>query len=109
MDAGSFRYKIDINIASYTQNNDFGNQVPSYTINNVWAHIKYNAANEKLEEGILSAMQLAVFTVRYSEAIKAVTAKDQIIYDGNTFDIKSIVKKGLGNKSLIEITGIFRE
>jgi head-tail adaptor len=109
MDAGSFRYKIALNIASFTQDTDYGGVKAAYSITNVWAHIKEVAADEKLTDGIFSSRTKAIFTLRYDSTVNAVSSRDSITYDNSTYEIKSVIKKGLGNKSLIEITAIASE
>lgn len=109
MDAGLFRYKIQVNLKTFTQETNYGGFNEANTNVDKYASIKWVQAKEKLSGGILSSVRQAVFTIRYSENVKSVNAKDTITYDSNEFDIQSVGYKGQGNKAYIEIIAQTKE
>mgnify|MGYP003658342531 CR=1 FL=1 len=105
MNSGLLKYRITLNLKSFSQESDYGgmNDVESNILK--WSAIKWVQAKEKLTGGVLSNIRQAVFTIRYSDNVKAITSRDSITYDGNIFDIQSVSYKGQSNKSFIEIIG----
>ena len=55
MDSGLFRYKIQVNLKSFTQRSDYGSYDESNTDVNKFAAIKWVQAKEKLSGGILQS------------------------------------------------------
>ena len=109
MDSGLFRYKIQVNLKSFTQRSDYGSYDESNTDVNKFAAIKWVQAKEKLSGGILQSVKQAVFTIRYSDNVKNISARDTITYDNNEFDIQGVCYKGQGNKAYIEIIAQTKE
>lgn len=109
MDAGLFRYKIQINLKAFSQESAFGGYTESITNVDKFASIKWVQAKEKLNGGILQSIRQAVFTIRYSDNVKNVNAKDTITYNSDVFDIQGVSYKGQGNKAYIEIIGQTKE
>jgi head-tail adaptor len=66
-------------------------------------------AKEKLSGGILQSVRQAVFTIRYSDNVKNINAKDSITYNSDEFDIQGVSYKGQGNKAYIEIIAQTKE
>jgi head-tail adaptor len=109
MDAGLFRYKIQVNLKTFTQETEYGGFSAADTNVNKYAAIKWVQAKEKLSGGILSSVRQAVFTIRYDSVVKNVSAKDTITYDSDEFDIQGVSYKGQGNKAYIEIIAQTKE
>jgi SPP1 family predicted phage head-tail adaptor len=109
MDAGLFRYKIQLNLKTFSQESDYGGFTDAITNVDKYASIKWVQAKEKLSGGILSSVRQAVFTIRYDSVVKSVNAKDTITYDNDIFDIQGVSYKGQGNKAYIEIIGQTKE
>lgn len=109
MDSGLFRYKIQVNLKSFTQRSDYGSYDESNTNVNKFAAIKWVQAKEKLSGGIFESIKQAVFTIRYSDNVKNINSKDTITYNNDEFDIQSVSYKGQGNKAYIEIIAQTKE
>ena len=109
MDAGLFRYKIQLNLKTFGQESDYGGYTESNTNVDKYAAIKWVQAKEKLSWGIMQSVRQAIFTIRYSDNVKTVNAKDTITYDSNEFDIQGVSYKGQGNKAYIEIIAQTKE
>lgn len=109
MEAGLFRYKIQLNLKSFTQETAYGGFTESVTNVDKFASIKWVQAKEKLSGGILQSVRQAVFTIRYSDNVKDVNAKDTITYNSDVFDIQGVSYKGQGNKAYIEIIAQTKE
>lgn len=110
MDAGLFRYKIQVNLKTFNQDPDYGGpKTQSVNSLNKFASIKWVQAKEKLSGGILQSVRQAVFTIRYSENVKSINAKDSITYNSDEFDIQGVSYKGQGNKAYIEIIAQTKE
>ena len=109
MDAGLFRYKIQLNLKTFTQETEYGGNTEAITNVDKYASIKWVQAKEKFSGGILSSVRQAVFTIRYSDNVKAINSKDSITYNSNLFDIQGVSYKGQGNKAYIEIIAQTKE
>ena len=109
MDAGLFRYRIELNLKAFAQETDYGGLTQTDTDVDKWAAIKWVQAKEKLQGGIFSSVRQALFTIRYSDNVNTVNARDTITYDSSIFDIQSVAFKGTGNKAYIEIIAQARE
>lgn len=109
MDAGLFRYKIQLNLKAFTQETDYGGFTVADTNVDKWASIKWVQAKEKLAGGIFSSVRQAVFIIRYDDAVKNINARDTITYDSDEFDIQGVSYKGQGNKAYIEIIAQTKE
>mgnify|MGYP003108871369 CR=1 FL=1 len=103
MDAGLFRYKIQLNLKTFTQETDYGGFTESITNVDKYASIKWVQAKEKLSGGILQSVRQAVFIIRYNRDVRNIDAKDTITYNNDIFDIQGVSYKGQGNKAYIEI------
>lgn len=68
----------------------------------VWASKTDVSDGERLRADQVSANLTARFVVRWSSFTADLTAKDRIIYAGETFDIFGI--KGIGRREGLEIT-----
>jgi SPP1 family predicted phage head-tail adaptor len=109
MDAGQFRYRIELNLKAFSQETDYGGLTESDTNVDKWAAMKWVQAKEKLQGGIFSSVRQATFTIRYSDNVSAVNSRDTITFDSSIFDIQSVAYKGLGNKTYIELIAQARE
>jgi len=109
MDAGLFRYRIELNLKAFGQEVNYGGPTETATNLNKWAAVKWVQAKEKLEGGIFSSVRQAVFTIRYSDDVEAVNARDTITYESSVFDIQSVAYRGQGNKAYIELIAQARD
>lgn len=103
MNSGKLKYKITLNLVSFVQDSVYGSQRGTDSPVIVWADVRYIKAKERVEGGIRESVQDAVFKIRYSPDVSAITERDNISYDGTAYDINSISFGGQSNREYIEI------
>ena len=72
----------------------------------VWAEYSHVSDGEKARAGEVSSDIMARFTVRYSVSINTIDTRDQILFDGRTWDIRGV--KEIGRNVDLEITAVAR-
>ena len=87
--------------------NGFGEPLDEWTtLATVWAHVAPVSDGERWRAGETLAAKLCRFTIRWSTLAAAINPRDQIEYDGRTWDIQGV--KTLGRREMIEITAAAR-
>jgi len=106
MDAGRLDRRIVLKRRKSGENG-FGEPVDEWTtVATVWAHAAPVSDGERWRAGETLASRINRFTVRYSETAAGLDPRDQIEYDGRTWDIQGI--KEIGRRELLEITAAAR-
>lgn len=106
MDAGRLDRRIVLKTRK-SGTNALGEPVDEWrTVATVWASVVPVSDGERWRAGETLASRLSRFTVRYSEATAALDPRDQIEYDGRTWDIQGI--KEIGRREMLEITAAAR-
>lgn len=87
--------------------NSFGEPVDIWTaIATVWANAAPVSDAERTRAGETLASRMCRFTIRWSSALASVDPRDQIEFDGQTWDIRGI--KEIGRRELLELTASAR-
>jgi SPP1 family predicted phage head-tail adaptor len=87
--------------------NGFGEPLDEWTtLATVWAHVAPVSDGERWRAGETLAAKLCRFTIRWSSTVSALDPRDQIEYDGRTWDIQGV--KEIGRREMIEITAAAR-
>lgn len=106
MDAG----RLDRRIVLKTRKagtNAFGEPVDEWdTLATVWANVVPVSDGERLRAGETLAAKRSRFTIRYSSAVSGIDPRDQLVYDGRTYDIDGV--KEIGRREMLEITASAR-
>ena len=106
MDAGRLDRKIVLKRRK-SGTNGFGEPVDEWAVlATVWAHVAPVSDGERWRAGETLASKLCRFTIRWSERVSVLDPRDQIQYDGRTWDIQGT--KELGRREMIEITAAAR-
>lgn len=106
MDAGRLDRRIVLKTRK-TGTNSFGEPVDEWTtVATVWAHVVPVSDGERWRAGETLASRLNRFTVRYSATAAGLDPRDQIEYDGRTWDIQGV--KEIGRREMFEITAAAR-
>lgn len=88
-----------------TTKNSTGNESESYyDLINLWSSMRAYTGTEKTESSEIVASGFYVFKSRYSNNVKP---KDRISYNGNYYDIVSVIE--LGRKDGLEITAKWKD
>ena len=84
-----------------TTTNDFGEQVESWsTLATVWAQVIPQMGKEIYDAAQVNAIDLLIFRIRYRTDLNR---KHRIQYNGQTYDIETIVE--IGRNEGLEILG----
>ena len=87
--------------------NDFGEPVDEWTtLVTVWANVAPVSDGERWRAGETLAAKACRFTIRWSIKVSVLDPRDQIEYDGRTWDIQGV--KEIGRREMIEITAAAR-
>lgn len=106
MDAGRLDRRIVLKRRK-SGTNGYGEPVDEWsTLATVWAHVAPVSDGERWRAGETLASKLCRFTIRWSERLSVLDPRDQIEYDGRTWDIQGV--KELGRREMIEITAAAR-
>lgn len=103
MNSGRLKYNITLNLVSFAQETAFGSQEGSNSAVNVWADIRFIKAKERVDGGIRENIQDAIFKIRYSSDVSAISERDNISFDSIVYDINALSFGGQSNKEYIEI------
>tara|TARA_R100000541_G_scaffold27601_3_gene36889 strand:- start:1051 stop:1380 length:330 start_codon:yes stop_codon:yes gene_type:complete len=103
MNSGRLKYKITLNLVSFVQDTAFGSQRASNVPVIVWADMRFVKAKERVDGGIRESLQDAVFKIRYSSDVSAISERDNISFESITYDINAISYGGQSNREYIEI------
>ncbi len=90
---GSLDERIGIYNATDTENADYSSTETFTLTKTVWANIAYRSRRqlERIMSGKETALQQVSFFIRKPEGF-SVTTKSQVQYDGETYDIITIMK-----------------
>jgi len=106
MDAGPLDRRIVLKRRK-TGTNEFGEPLDEWTmLATVWASVIPVSDGERWRAGETLAAKLCRFTIRYSSKVAVLDPRDQIEYDGRTWDIQGV--KEMGRRQMIEITAAAR-
>ena len=106
MDAGRLDRRIVLKRRK-TGTNGFGEPVDEWaSLATVWASVLAVSDGERWRAGETLAAKLCRFTIRWSSKVAVLDPRDQIEYDGRTWDIQGV--KELGRREMIEITAAAR-
>lgn len=72
----------------------------------VWANAKPVMDSERLRAGETLAQKSYRFTIYYSSTVADVDPRDQIVFDGRTYDVQGV--KTIGRREGLEITATAR-
>lgn len=87
--------------------NGFGEPLDEWsTLATVWAHVAPVSDGERWRAGETLAAKLCRFTIRWSQAVAVLDPRDQIEYDGRTWDIQGV--KEMARREMLEITAAAR-
>lgn len=87
MSRGAFDRLITVERATVTTD-DYGGETPTFALlEQAWARVKFGTAQEKREAAQESGVQSATFEVVPTAALRGVTLRDRISYDGSFWDI----------------------
>jgi SPP1 family predicted phage head-tail adaptor len=87
VDAGSLRDRITFKRASVSAD-DYGGEIETWTeIGQRWANVNYGKGQERREAAQINATIPATFRVRRDTLTRTIGAKDQIEFDGGTWNI----------------------
>lgn len=87
--------------------NALNEQVATWsTIATVWASANPVSDGERLRAGETIADRMVRFQIRYSPDVADVDPRDQVVFDGRTYDISGV--KEIGRREGLEITGTAR-
>jgi SPP1 family predicted phage head-tail adaptor len=101
MEAGKLNRRITLETNTTTRSksgqeiNTWGDAVP------VWAEVLQPTAKEVFEADQLSAIQTAVFKIRYRSGISA--AKTRVTFDGQTYNITGVTE--IGRREGLQLIG----
>lgn len=106
MDAGRLDRRIVLKRRK-TGTNGFGEPLDEWSnLATVWANVAPVSDGERWRAGETLASKLCRFTIRYSTTVAVLDPRDQIEYDGRTWDVHGT--KELGRRDFIEITAAAR-
>ena len=106
MDAGRLDRRIVLKTRK-TGTNSFGEPLDEWTtLATVWANVAPVSDGERWRAGETLAAKACRFTIRWSAAVAVLDPRDQITYDGRTWDIQGV--KEIGRREMIEITAAAR-
>lgn len=106
MDAGRLDRRIALKRRK-TGTNGFGEPLDEWsTLVTVWAHVAPVSDGERWRAGETLASKLCRFTIRWSPSAAVLDPRDQVEYDGRTWDIHGV--KELGRREMLEITAAAR-
>jgi SPP1 family predicted phage head-tail adaptor len=94
-----------ITIQRFTETRNAFNEIEKAwaDLHTVWAHVRTQSGKEALSAEQPTASSVVVFNIRH----KALTAKDRIVYNNQTYDIQSLNE--LGRRKELEIITQTRE
>jgi len=101
--------KLDRIVTLYTQSlstNEYGEVLPAFTqisTETVWAKVENMGGSENFTGMNVEAVRNRKFTIRYSTRVNGIDEKDRVVYDGETYNILSVINNGERNKELILI------
>ena len=102
----AFDRTVTLQRATTTQN-EYGEEVQAWAdLGTVQAKSQPVSDGEKLSAGEVSSTLSARFTIRYDSAWADFSAKDRLVFEGETFDVWGA--KPVGRRDLIEITAAAR-
>jgi len=103
MNPGMLDERVEIWCATDTINADHSSTESFALTETVWAHLIFRARRqvERIMSGKETALQQVSFVIRKLETF-TLTTKDQVRYDGDSFDVIAIMKD-LGRRQYWEI------
>lgn len=70
---------------------DYGGEAPTWaSLENGWARVRFGTAQEKREAAQERGEQSATFELIPTTALRTVTLKDQILFEGSSWDIREV-------------------
>lgn len=106
MDAGRLDRRIVLKRRK-SGSNGFGEPVDEWAVlSTVWANVAPVSDGERWRAGETLASKLCRFTIRWAARVSVLDPRDQIDYDGRTWDIQGV--KEMGRREFLEITAAAR-
>ena len=106
MKAGALDRRVTLMRASVAPNAFNEPETSWLPLATVWASKREPYAREKLAAAELNATIDGVFQIRWSNTVKSVSPKDQLICEGRTYDINGVTE--IGRHEGLEITATAR-
>ncbi|MFA5897937.1 MAG: phage head closure protein [Hyphomicrobium sp.] len=104
--AGKLDRRISIERASTAQD-DTGQEIETWLpVATVWASWRRASARETLAAAEIAAEVTDVFDIRWSYLVAEINPKDQIIFDGRTYDISAVAE--IGRREGMQIAAVAR-
>lgn len=101
MEAGKLDRQITLETNTPTAN-DYGEHTAGWgNAEMVWANVRYQTPKEVFQADQLSALQVAIFMIRYRTGIAA--AKNRVIHDGQTYNITGVSE--IGRREGLQLIG----
>lgn len=76
------------------------------TFATVWARVRPAPGTERFASGETAATAPIVFDIRWSSVVADLNPKDRVLFDGRSYDIKSVNE--IGRREGLEILGVAR-
>jgi SPP1 family predicted phage head-tail adaptor len=93
MEAGKLNRRITIE-TNTTTDNAYGEHIDTWgDAVQTWAEVRFPTAREIFQADQLTAVQTAIFKIRYRPGIYA--AKVRVIHDGQTYNITGVTEIGM--------------
>lgn len=107
--AGARDRKIRFERTAPTED-DAGVEVPGapVLIQAAWAMVRFGASAERRQAAVEGASQVATFRVLSTAALRGVTERDHIVFEGDSWSIVGIARIG-GDAHEIEFTATVRK
>lgn len=106
MDAGRLDRRVTLQRAVVTVD-AYNEEVPTWTsYATVWAACEPVSDGERQRAGETLSDKKARFTIRYSTDVKAVDARDLLLFEGRAYDVNGV--KEIGRREFLEITATAR-
>lgn len=109
MKFGRMDARITIQRATMTAN-AYGEPVPTWaTLATVWADVVWREGSgaERIASEQVTSKQPVHFIIRYSTTVASVSAKDQVVYNGKTYEVEAVQE--IGRNEGLRLTSTIRE
>ena len=98
---GEFRHRVTFNLITEFQQSDYGDfSAPSTTAAERFCRVKWLPGSEDVNSDVVSLIKHIEIAIRYDEFTNTLDRIDTITYNSETFYIKSIEFKGVGNQQI---------
>lgn len=101
MEAGKLDRRITLETSTATRGKSGQQKSEWGTLAIVWANVRYQTPKEVFQADQLSALQTAIFTIRYRTGITA--AKNRVVYEGLAYNITGVSE--IGRREGLQLIG----